>query len=170
MTTEIEKTRAAMADCLDRVKRAGKHRVLTAELIERVNDHLEALNDARIQFTEHRKDDLQSRLEKMTEERDQIQGRLHAIDHAYHEQSLRSGEQAKEISSLYELNRIAGDELIRAQRIARENLEDVRRAEKNSDDLHEKLEAAKRVISQDQILIAAQRLAIGELFMKGRRS
>lgn len=43
MTTETEMTRRALYGCLDRIRRAAKHRVLTAEFEERLEEHLEAL-------------------------------------------------------------------------------------------------------------------------------
>lgn len=164
MTTEIEKTKRALYDCLDRIRRAGKHRVLTAEFEERMEEHLEVLR----QHENNLKRNCLSHLEavgQMRQERDQIQQRLHAIDHAYNEQSKLAGAQAREIERLNELNRIAGEELIRVQGIARENLDDVRTAENLSDDLSEKLTHATTVIGQQEQLIAGQRHAIAELYM-----
>lgn len=171
MTTEIENTKRALYDCLDRVRRAGKHRVLTAEFEERMEEHFEELRAARVEFTAKSDREIQSlasRLASMTEERDQIQQRLHAVDHAHFEQSRRTGEMARQIERLEDLNRIAGEELIRAQGVARQYLDDCRIAEKMTDDLHEKLGHATTVIGQQEQLIVGQRLAIAELHMAGR--
>ncbi|MEG0064724.1 MAG: hypothetical protein RR740_08995 [Pseudomonas sp.] len=46
MTSMIETTRRAMYHCLDRMRRAGKHRKLTAEFEERLEEHLEELKSA----------------------------------------------------------------------------------------------------------------------------
>lgn len=163
MTTEIEKTKRALYDVLDRIRRAGKHRRLTAEFEERMEEHLEALRLDRVQFTETLRDDLARRLVAMTEERDGAQQRLHAVDHAYNEQSLRNGQQAREIASLYEANKIAGEELQRVQEFSRRNLKECQSAEKLSDDLSEKLTHATTVIGQQEQLIAGQRKAIADM-------
>lgn len=154
MTTEIEKTRRALYDCLDRVRRAGKHRKLTAEFEERLEEHLEEFR----KLTERLRGYGQKYLADVTsmrEERDQIQLRLHAIDHAYNEQQKAIG--------------IAGEELIRVQDIARQYLDDCRSAEKLSDELDEKLRSAQAVIGQQEQLITGQRLAIADLYLAGRR-
>lgn len=103
---------------------------------------------------------------KIKQERDEIQGRLHAFDHAFDQQSLLVGRQTSEIGKVYELNRIAGEELIRVQGIARQHLDDCRFAEKMSDELDEKLRSAQAVIGQQEQLITGQRLAIAELYME----
>lgn len=175
MTTEIEKTKLALYGCLDRIRRAGKHRKLTAEFEERLEEHLEALRAelmrwknsdkksaeaAQFKQAEQKREreqheDVERRLHLMTEERDQIQQRLHAIDHAYNEQQKAMG--------------IAGEELIRVQGMARQYLDDCRSAEKMTDDLHEKLGHATTVIGQQEQLIVGQRLAIADLYLAGRR-
>lgn len=154
VVTEIEKTKRALYGCLDRIRRAGKHRKLTAELEERLEENFEELRVARVEFTGKSDREIQSlasRLASMTEERDQIQQRLHAIDHAYNEQQ-------KAMS-------IAGEELIRVQAMARQYLDDCRSAEKLSDELDEKLRDAQAVIGRQEQLIVGQRLAIAELYM-----
>lgn len=167
MTTEIEKTKRALYGCLDRIRRAGKHRRLTAEFEERLEEHLEETRKLTERLRGYGQKYL-SDASSMREERDGIQGRLHAVDHAYFEQSQRNGEQAKQIEKLEELNRIAGEELIRAQGMVREYGEDCRSAEKLSDDLSEKLTHATTVIGQQEQLIVGQRLAIADLYMKSR--
>lgn len=152
MTTEIEKTKRELYGCLDRIRRAGKHRVLTAEFEERLEEHLEAL----------RQDGewMRKQLATIRQTNVDMQERLHAVDRAYFEQSQRNGDQARQIEKLEELNRIAGEELIRAQGMARQYDEDCRSAEKLSDDLSEKLTNATTVIGQQEQLIAGQRSAI----------
>jgi chromosome segregation ATPase len=192
MTNEIENTKRLLDHCLGRVIRAGKHRVLTAELVERLEEHLEALRKELDFQAEH--------TSKIRQANTEIQERLHAVDRAYFEQSQRNGEQARQIEKLEELNRIAGEELqhvqsvsrfrdievksgrqllagrdetiaeLRAEltkvrEISRRNLEDCRSAEKCSDDFSEKLRDAQAVIGHQEQLIVGQRLAIAELHM-----
>lgn len=193
MTNEIEKTKRELYGCLDRIRRAAKHRALTAEFEERLKEHLEAL----------RKElDFQAgHTSKMRQANTEIQERLHTVDRAYFEQSQRNGEQARQIEKLEELNRIAGEELqhvqsvsrsrdievksgrqllagrdetiaeLRAEltkvrEISRRNLEDCRNAEKCSDDFSEKLRDAQAVIGHQEQLIVRQRLAIGLLYVE----
>lgn len=193
MTNAIEKTKRALYDCLDRIRRAAKHRVLTAEFEERLEEHLEelrkdaALSQARIgelyssrqQWQDIAADRL-TNLSSMTDERDQIQQRLHAIDNAYHEQqkavkplraqfvvqvrTIRGQQQT--IENLKSANAAAGEELIRAQGMARQYSEDCRSAEKHSDRFSEQLRDARQVIAHQEILIVSQRLAIADLYMK----
>lgn len=178
MTTEIEKTKRALYECLDRIRRAGKHRVLTAEFEERMEEYLEELRLSRVQFTESRQNDLERRLAAKIEECDQVQQRLHAIDHAYNEQSkefdhARSNmaELAIHVGNLETANRVSGEELIRVQGIARQYLDDCRSAEKLSDEFSEKLTHATTVIGQQERLIAGQRHAIAEMFgLKNRKT
>lgn len=183
MTNAIEQTKRALYACLDKVRRAAKHRVLTAELEERLEEYLEELRIDRVRLTENRRDDLERKLAAMTEDRDQILQRLHAIDHAYNEQSKAENPlaaqfevqvktilcQEKTIENLKSANKAAGEELMRVQAIARQQLDDVRSAEKLSDELSDKLTQATTVIGQQEQLIIAQRLAIADLYMaKGR--
>lgn len=165
--SEIEMTRRALYGCLDRIRRAGKHRVLTAEFEERLEEHLEVLRQHENNLIRNCLSHLET-AGQMRQERDQIQDRLHAVDRSYFEQSQRNGDQAKQIEKLEELNRIAGEELIRVQRIARQHLDDCVSAEKFSDDFSEKLRDAQSVIGHQEQLIVGQRLAIAELHMAGR--
>jgi hypothetical protein len=164
MTTEIEKTRRALYDALAKIRKAKKHPKMTDALESALEAYLE-------EYHKFEYPDLQRRLATMTEERDQIQGRLHAIDHAYCEQSNLVTKQAVDIEALQRHVTIAGEELIRVQVIARQHLDDCRSAEKLSDDLSEKLAHATSVIGQQEQLIAGQRLAIAELFgLKNRKT
>lgn len=190
MTNEIENTKSELYGCLDRIRRAGKHRVLTAEFEERLEEHLEALR----QDCEW----MRKQLATIRQTNVDIQERLHAVDRAYFEQSQRNGEQARHIEKLEELNRIAGEELQHVQSVSRSrdievksgrqllagrdetiaelraeltkvreiyrrNLDDCRSAEKCSDDFSEKLRDAQAVIGHQEQLIAGQRLAIKEM-------
>lgn len=179
VVTEIEKTKRDMYADLKRFESMVGSTHLFKTFQDSLEAHLEELRksikvreDVGQAFGESmvrvlsERDSLHSRLTAMTEERDQIQGRLHAIDHAYCEQSNRSGAQAREIERLNELNRIAGEELIRVQGIARQHLDDCRSAEKLSDDLSEKLTHATTVIGQQEQLIVGQRMAIADLYME----
>lgn len=164
VVTEIEKTKRALYGCLDRIRRAGKHRKLTDEFEERLEEHLEVLRQHENNLSRNCLAHLET-AGQMRQERDQIQQRLHAVDHAHFEQSRRTGEMARQIERLEDLNRIAGEELIRAQGVARQYLDDCRSAEKHSDEFSEKLRDAHAVIGQQEQLIVGQRLAIAELYM-----
>lgn len=150
MTNEIETTKLALYGCLDRIRRAGKHRKLTAEFEERLEEHLEEFRKLTERLRGYGQKYL-SDLTSMREERDQIQQRLHAIDHAYNEQQKAMG--------------IAGEELIRVQGVARQYLDDCRSAEKHSDEFSEKLRDAQSLIGHQEQLIVGQRLAIADLYM-----
>lgn len=135
MTNEIEKTKRDLYHCLDRIRRAAKHRVLTAEFEERLEEHLEALRkDA--SWSQARIGELYSEVQQWKDiaavrqesvERDQndlmklrqanteIQERLHAVDRAYFEQSRLADTQAIEIRLLKSANQIAGEELHQCQ-------------------------------------------------------
>ena len=77
MTPKTEQTKKTMYAVLDRIRRARKHVALTSDFEIVLEAHLEAV---RQEFVEGI-----SRLAAMTEERDQIQLRLHAVDHAFKE-------------------------------------------------------------------------------------
>lgn len=189
MTNEIEKTNRALYGCLDRIRRAGKHRVLTAEFEERLEEHFEELRKARVTFTEKSDREIQSlasRLASMTEERDQIQQRLHAIDHAYKEQQKAMGVAGDELRNLQTVVGANGieikslrrqledrDLIIKQQRAKSRDdvnyLNDCIAAEKLSDTLGEQLRDAQAVIGKQEQLIVGQRLAIADLYLAGRR-
>lgn len=180
MTNEIEATKRGMYDMLEAMRKAKKHPTMLRAFEEAMEEHLEALRKeesakqarigelyseiqqwrdiavVRLSTIEQNQDDLSKARQANTE----IQERMHAVDRAYFEQSQRNGEQARQIEKLEELNRIAGEELIRAQSVARQYGEDCRSAEKLSDDLSEKLTNATTVIGQQEQLIAGQRSAI----------
>lgn len=158
MTTEIEKTNRQMYADLKRFESMVGSTHLFKNLQDSLEAHLEELRKANSGLAEmfvKEKADVEVRLANMTEERNQIQQRLHAIDHAYNEQQKAIG--------------IAGEELIRVQGIARQHLDDCRSAEKMTDDLYEKLGHTTTVIGQQEQLIVGQRLAIADLYISGRR-
>lgn len=139
MTNEIERTKRDLYDCLDRIRRAAKHRALTAEFEERLEEHLEALRkdaswsqarigelysevqqwkdiaDVRQSSNERDQNDLM----KMRQANTEIQERLHAVDRAYFDQSQLVGVQALEIRQLKSATQIAGEELQNLQSVSR---------------------------------------------------
>lgn len=180
MTNEIEETKRGMYDMLEAMRKAKKHPTMLRAFEEALEEHLEAL----------RKElDFQAgHTSKMREKNDEIQQRLHAVDHTYLEQSQLVGVQAQEIDRLKVAAQLAGecvqdtqvvnrsyqieikalnrqlearDETIRKLRTeGLQHLDDCRSAEKLSDDLSEKLTNATTVIGQQEQLIAGQRSAI----------
>lgn len=147
MTTEIEKTKRQMYADLKRFE----HMVGSTHLFKTLQDSLEA------HLEELRKENALSlaMAGSMREERDAAQRRVQAVDHAYF--------------NLDQASKIAGEELIRVQKIARQHLDDCRSAEKLSDDLHDRLTHATKVIGQQEQLIVGQRLAIADLYLANRK-
>jgi replicative superfamily II helicase len=195
MTNVIEQTKRALYDCLDRIKRAAKHRVLTAEFEERLEEHLEELRkeaaacQARIgelySSRQQWKDIAADRLDKlssMTEERDQMQQRLHAVDHAHYNLDQANKVVGEELRKAQEQASQDRDDTIRAVKVADAMLEKVRQFE--SGELYQKLQRELRDTRQDvknaeafseglynelvdaKELIVRQREKIGELFME----
>lgn len=188
MTSTIETTKRALFDCLERIKRAAKHRTLTAEFEERLEEHLEELRkdferkeSLMKSYSQRIREHVDMRRE-LLKERDEIQGRLHAVDRAY--------------VVLDQANKVAGEELRKAQEQARQDREDTIRAVKVADamtdkvrqfesgELYQKLQRELRDTRQDvknaetfseglynelvdaKELIVRQREKIGELFME----
>jgi chromosome segregation ATPase len=90
MTNIVETTRRAMYQCLDRIRRAAKHRKLTLEFEGCLEAHLEAL----------RQEQTLSFAEQMRAERDDLQARLASVDaaHAKSEETLRlAGEEIRRL-------------------------------------------------------------------------
>lgn len=144
MTTKTEQTKREMYDLLESMRKAKKHPSLLAKFESALEAHLEDLREWK------------GRAEGFREERDQIQQRLHAIDHAYLEQSQRNGEQARQIEKLEEIAMIAGEELIAAQESSRKHAEEVT--------------TTRKQLSDAMVLVRRQRAAIGHLFMSGGQS
>lgn len=140
--TKIEETRRALYDALAKIRKAKKHPKATDALETALEEHLEELQ--RFEYP-----GLKRRLSDMAKEHDDCQARMRTIDESY-----RKSQEALVI---------AGDELREAQAAARENLDDLRKAEKLSDELSEKLSAATAVIGQQEQLIAGQRKAIADM-------
>lgn len=134
MTTEIEKTKREMYKALAALKAGGRWLIKKAncEAFESaLEEHLEALhnrNEAQRKIIEAAggTNDLSYRLGKMTQERDDIQGRLHAIDHAYCEQSNRVGGLMAEIENLKAANAAAGEELRETHMVNRSYRSEIR--------------------------------------------
>lgn len=158
MTTEIEKTKRALFDSLETIK--GLIRGNCIPSTNTVDKFESCLEEYLEEYHKFEYPDMKRRLAEMTEERDAIQLRLHAIDHAFCEQSNTVSRMADEIDRHKVAINIAGEELIRVQGIARQHLDDCRSAEKLSDELSEKLTHATTVIGQQEQLIAGQRSAI----------
>lgn len=172
MTNAIEQTRITMYDAFTAMKAGGRWLIKkeNCEAFESAMEaHLEALSkQTRSQVLGRYRaqvDQLQEDCRRLRKERDDIQLRLHAIDHAYNEQSQRVSRQMIEIDRHKVALNVAGEELIRAQGIARQHLDDCRSAEKLSDSLDERLRDAQSVIGKQEQLIRGQRLAIAELYM-----
>lgn len=182
MTNEIENTSFIMYNALHALRKAKKHPKMLANFESVLEDYLEALR----QHGEW----MRKQLATIRQTNVDIQERLHAVDHAYNQQSLVMVGQSKEIDRLKEAARVAGEELRqcqtnvrhwreeagklnskikafesdevsqKAQREARQYLADCRSAEKLSDDFSEKLRDAQAVIGHQEQLIAGQRSAI----------
>lgn len=73
MSKNTETTRRALYECLDRIRRAAKHRKLTLEFEGLLEDHLEALTPKLMMMF----------ADELLTERNGLQARLHAIDTAY---------------------------------------------------------------------------------------
>lgn len=113
MTNAIETTKREMYKQLNCTKFYGAHHLVNFE--SALELHLEELRKALKTSNEDTqganilKDEFQQRLMRMTEERDQIQGRLHAIDEAYDKSQRNLG--------------IAGDEIKRLQALLKAKIE-----------------------------------------------
>lgn len=140
MTTKTEQTKREMYDLLESMRKAKKHPSLLAKFESAMEAHLEDLREWK------------GRAEGFREDRDQIQQRLHAIDHAYLEQSQRNGEQARQIEKLEEIAMIAGEELIAAQESSRKHAGEA--------------DKTRKQLSDAMVLVRRQRAAIGHLFMR----
>jgi chromosome segregation ATPase len=174
MTNAIEQTKRQMYTDLKRFE----HMVGSTHLFKTFQDSLEA------HLEEQRKELCRAfgALGRMTQERDDIQGRLHAVDHKCfaQDQALKlAGEELRECQTNLRHWRDEGGKLharIRAfesgeihQQYLRDR-QDLMDAEKLSDSLDEKLRDAQSVIAHQEQLIVGQRLAIAELYMAGRHS
>ena len=192
MTSTIETTKRALFDCLERIKRAAKHRTLTAEFEERLEEHLEELRkdfERKESLMESYSQRIREHVDMGRERRkelDEIQGRLHAVDRAYvvlDQANKVVGEELRqsqtnvrhwkeECGKLHARIKTfeSGELYQKIQKEARQHLDDCREAEKLSDDLDDRLRDAQKVIAHQEQLIIGQRLAIADLYLKARRS
>lgn len=144
--SEIEKTRRQMYTDLKRFQSMVGSTHLFKTFQDSLEEHLEELRKANSGLVEgfaQQHADIGVRLANMTEERDQIQQRLHAIDHAYNEQQKAMG--------------IAGEELIRVQGIARQHLDDLKDSTAANASLHESAFHAGSIIRANKIEIESLR-------------
>lgn len=117
--TKVDITRRAMYQLLDRIKRAAKHRILTKDFEDSLEEFLTALA-ARYTFkpagcTGEESSTLTALSEALAE-RDEFQARMMAVDTAFSDLS-------KEYGLLSQANRAAGDELREARQIIAEQRE-----------------------------------------------
>jgi len=139
MTNTIETTCRALYECISRIRKAGKHRKLTAELQERLGEHLYQL--------ENENKSLKARLDE-AHSRVDIYGDAHRYQvKLTHEACCRE--------------RVLFDELHETKRklaTAETYKQDCIDAEANADKMSERITIQKA-------LIANQRQAIGQLYM-----
>lgn len=139
MTSMIEQTRRSLYECVSRIRKAGKHRKLTAELQDLLGEHLYHLEN-------HNKS-LDARLGEAL-------GRVEIYGDAH-------GHQVKLTLEACRRERVLFDELHETRRklaAAETYKQDCIDAERAADRMSEK-------IMQHESLISAQRQAIGRLFM-----
>lgn len=96
-------------------------------------------------------EDARRRLVEMTQDRDDCQKRMQALDHAHF--------------NLDQANKVAGEELRKAKEQSRTDRQDLMEAERLSESLEERLRDAQAVIGKQEQLINGQRLAIADLYM-----
>lgn len=139
MTSKTEQTCRALYECVNRIRKAGKHRKLTAELQELLGEHLYGL--------ENENKSLNTRL-------DEALGRIEIYGDAHRYQVKLTHEACCR-------ERVLFDELYETRR-------KLAAAESYKQDCIDAEAAADRMtdqISQQKTLIAAQRQAIGQLYM-----
>lgn len=94
MSKNTETTRRALYECLDRIRRAAKHRKLTLEFEGLLEEHLEAITPKlMIAFAD-----------ELLEERNALQARLHAVDTAYAKSQEALGVAGEEVRRLQKDN------------------------------------------------------------------
>lgn len=117
--TKVDITRRAMYQLLDRIKRAAKHRILTKDFEDSLEEFLTAMAARYASKPSACTIEESSTLTALSEalaERDEIQGRMMAVDTAFADLS-------KEYGLLSKANRAAGDELREARQIIAEQKE-----------------------------------------------
>lgn len=136
MTSTIETTCRALYECINRIRKAGKHRKLTAELQERLGEHLYQLENVNKY--------LQARLEE-AEGRVEIYGDAHRYQvKLTHEACCRE--------------RVLFDDLHETKR-------KLAMADSDCGHAQQVVDQQKERIHQQKVLIAAQRQAIGQVYM-----
>jgi hypothetical protein len=136
MTSKTEETCRALYECVSRIRKAGKHRKLTAELQERLGEHLYQLENVN-KYLQARVEDAEGRVE--------IYGDAHRYQvKLTHEACCRE--------------RVLFDELFEANRKLAMADSDCARAQ-------EIVDQQKERISIQKVLIANQRQAIGQMHM-----
>lgn len=179
MTNATEQTRITMYDAFTAMKAGGRWLIKkeNCEAFESAMEaHLEALRleldrwklsdkktgemilfkqgEAQREREQHQ--ETERRLHLMTQDRDDCQKRMQAVDHAHF--------------NLDQANKVAGEELRKAQEQARRDRQDCIEAEKLSDSLDERLRDAQAVIGRQEQLITGQRLAIADLYLAKQRA
>lgn len=136
MTSTIETTCRALYECISRIRKAGKHRKLTAELQERLGEHLYQL--------ENENKSLKAGLDEALNQVD-IYGDAHRYQvKLTHEACCRERALFDDLHETRRLLAIADSDCGNAQEI---------------------VDRQKERIHQHKVLIAAQRQAIGQLYM-----
>lgn len=136
MTSKTEETCRALYECVSRIRKAGKHRKLTAELQELLGEHL------------HQLENENKTLKRFFEEASG-QVKIYSDAHSYqlkltHEACCRE--------------RVLFDELHETKRL-------LAIADRDCGQAQEIVDQQKERIHQQKVLIAAQRQAIGQMYM-----
>lgn len=137
-----EQAKREMYAALDKIRRAKKHPSATAVFETALESYLEAV----------RVDHSKGAAEQLLRERDELQGRLHAVDAAYVDSQ--------------KLNTIAGEELRQAQYMAKHWKEDSDRRCQQLNDQSVQTLKWKTKAAEQLIVIKSQREAFGELYVK----
>ena len=188
MTNAIEQTKREMYEHLDVLKYAYRNNpkaMLFGHFDSALEAHLEELRKLMVLTPTQQGEEvvsLRMRLSAMTQDRDDCQKRMQALDHAHF--------------NLDQANKVAGEELQRCQTNLRHwrdeagkldarvrsfesgdihkkylrDRQDLMEAEKLSDSLDERLRDAQAVIGHQEQLIAGQRLAIADLYLAKHRA
>lgn len=139
MTEKTETTRRAMYALLDRIRRAAKHRKMTLEFEDSLEAHLEAL----------REQSSETFGESMLEERNALQGRMHALDAAYAKSQETLG--------------IAGEKI-------REQEGKIKWLESHIDQIEARVDELNKKNRDLDAVVRNQRQAYAELYMENHRN
>lgn len=94
MTKNTETTRRALYECLDRIRRAAKHRKLTLEFEGLLEEYLESITPKLMMMF----------ADELLAERNGLQARLHAVDTAYAKSQEALGVAGEEVRRLQKDN------------------------------------------------------------------